>query len=58
MADLFYSFVDRNMVPHFAGLHYRNANQQSEVSVVQCIIQSRRENEIFSVLIAVQMSYL
>ena len=44
MGDLFHSFLDRNMEPHFAGLHLKNANQQSEVSVVQCIIHSIREN--------------
>ena len=42
VADLFHSF---HMVPHSGGLHLRNANQQNEVSPVQCIVQSIRENK-------------
>ena len=40
-ADLFHSF---HIVPQSGGLHLINANHKSEVSAVQCIVGSIREN--------------
>ena len=46
MADFFHSFLDINMVPHFAGLHVKNANQQSEVSATgPLLMQVVREHQ-------------